>query len=96
MMVSVHMVNGESGNPKMEVFQMEDSDDGKCSHGQTENPEIPRWRTVMMVSVHMVNRESGNPKMEVFQMEDSDDGKCSHGQRRIRKSQDGCDPDGGQ
>ena len=29
MMVSVHMVNGESGNPKME-----DSDDGKCSHGQ--------------------------------------------------------------
>ena len=31
MMVSVHMVNR---NPKMEVLQMEDSDDGKCSHGQ--------------------------------------------------------------
>ena len=50
----------------------------------------------MMVSVHMVNGESGNPKMEVIQMEDSDDGKCSHGQRGIRKSQDGCAPDGGQ
>ena len=32
MMVSVHMVNGESGNPKME-----DSDDGKCSHGHRES-----------------------------------------------------------
>ena len=28
MMVSVHMVNR---NPKMDVLQMEDSDDGKCS-----------------------------------------------------------------
>ena len=81
MMVSVHMVNRESGNPKME-----DSDDGKCFTWSTGNLEIPRWRTVMMVSVHMVNGESGNPKME-----DSDDGKCSHGQRGIRKS-----PDGGQ
>ena len=34
MMVSVHMVNRESGNPKIEVIQLEDSDDGKCSHGQ--------------------------------------------------------------
>ena len=75
------MVNRESGNPKMEVFQMEDSDDGKCSHGQqgirkSQDGGVSRWRTVMMVSVHMVNGESVNPKMDVIQMEDSDDGKC--------------------
>ena len=65
MMVSVHMVNGESGNPKME-----DSDVAKCSNGQQGKPEIPRWGTVMMVSVHMVNGESGNPKMDVIKMEE--------------------------